>query len=99
MKVGANVLFEAEMWPVVHLRGSWNCIMLLSSQHYLSDPNTLNLPLNVAGLGDNEYVAFIQHIAVPVVNDFKPSLIIVSSGFDAAFGYWIFFFWKTIGEK
>lgn len=48
--------------------------------------NTINVPLNVTGLGDSEYIAFVQHFVVPIINDFAPSLILVSSGFDAAFG-------------
>lgn len=51
-----------------------------------ADENTINVPLNVTGLGDSEYIAFVQHFVVPIINDFAPSLILVSSGFDAAFG-------------
>uniref|UniRef100_A0A0R3RJV0 Hist_deacetyl domain-containing protein n=1 Tax=Elaeophora elaphi TaxID=1147741 RepID=A0A0R3RJV0_9BILA len=48
--------------------------------------NTINVPLNALGMGDSEYIAFIQHFVIPIIYDFMPDLILVSSGFDAAFG-------------
>ncbi|VBB28282.1 unnamed protein product [Acanthocheilonema viteae] len=48
--------------------------------------NTINVPLNALGMGDSEYIAFIQHFVIPIIQDFMPGLILVSSGFDAAFG-------------
>ncbi|VDO69362.1 unnamed protein product [Onchocerca flexuosa] len=44
-------------------------------------------------MGDSEYIAFIQHFVVPVIHDFMPNLILVSSGFDAAFGMYLNFWW------
>ncbi|VDK62969.1 unnamed protein product [Onchocerca ochengi] len=51
-----------------------------------ADKNTINVPLNAIGMGDSEYIAFMQHFVVPIIHDFMPSLILISSGFDAAFG-------------
>ncbi|EFO15574.2 histone deacetylase [Loa loa] len=48
--------------------------------------NTINVPLNTVGMGDSEYIAFIQHFVVPIIHDFMPGLILVSCGFDAGFG-------------
>ncbi|VIO93385.1 Histone deacetylase family protein [Brugia malayi] len=48
--------------------------------------NTINVPLNGVGMGDSEYIAFVQHFVVPIIYDFVPSLILISSGFDAGFG-------------
>uniref|UniRef100_A0A915Q6H9 Histone deacetylase domain-containing protein n=1 Tax=Setaria digitata TaxID=48799 RepID=A0A915Q6H9_9BILA len=48
--------------------------------------NTINVPLNAVGMGDSEYIAFMQHFVIPIIYDFMPGLILVSCGFDAAFG-------------
>lgn len=57
----------------------------------LSDENTINVPLNEIGMGDSEYIAFIQHFVVPIIHDFMPGLILVSCGFDAAFGIYCYY--------
>lgn len=45
---------------------------------------TINVPLT-PGQGDNEYVKIYQEILKPVTLEFKPQLILVSSGFDIYF--------------
>jgi histone deacetylase 6 len=37
-------------------------------------------------MGNTEYLCAWSEVVLPVVHDFKPDLIIVSSGFDAAKG-------------
>ncbi|VDN06149.1 unnamed protein product [Thelazia callipaeda] len=54
--------------------------------HLCENDNTINVPLNGTGFGDSEYVSFIQHLVVPVIFDFLPNLILISAGFDAAYG-------------
>ncbi|CAJ0584129.1 unnamed protein product, partial [Mesorhabditis spiculigera] len=48
--------------------------------------NTVNVPLNVTGLGDSEFLTIMSAIALPLIQEFRPDLILVSCGFDAAFG-------------
>ncbi|CAJ0607356.1 unnamed protein product [Cylicocyclus nassatus] len=48
--------------------------------------NTINVPLNATGMGDSDYLAIFQLVVHPVINDFKPDIILVSCGFDAALG-------------
>jgi len=43
---------------------------------------TVNVPLP-AGCGDSEYVGALQRILVPVVEGFRPDVMLVSAGFDA----------------
>uniref|UniRef100_A0AC35FS61 Histone deacetylase domain-containing protein n=1 Tax=Panagrolaimus sp. PS1159 TaxID=55785 RepID=A0AC35FS61_9BILA len=47
---------------------------------------TLNVPLQRTGLGDAEYATFIDLLVRPIISDFQPELILVSCGYDAAFG-------------
>uniref|UniRef100_A0A1I7TSG7 Hist_deacetyl domain-containing protein n=1 Tax=Caenorhabditis tropicalis TaxID=1561998 RepID=A0A1I7TSG7_9PELO len=53
---------------------------------YHNYKNTMNLPLNTIGLSDSDYYALFTHIIIPSIHDFKPDLILVSSGFDASLG-------------
>ncbi|VDM53083.1 unnamed protein product [Angiostrongylus costaricensis] len=48
--------------------------------------NTINVPLNDIGMCDSDYLAIFQLIVHPVINDFRPDVILVSCGFDAALG-------------
>ncbi|KHJ81733.1 histone deacetylase family protein, partial [Oesophagostomum dentatum] len=48
--------------------------------------NTVNVPLNATGMGDSDYLAIFQLVVNPIINDFKPDIILVSCGFDAALG-------------
>ena len=43
---------------------------------------TVNVPMP-AGCGDAEYLGVFQRVVVPVVESFRPELILVSAGFDA----------------
>lgn len=43
---------------------------------------TLNIPLP-AGCGDDEYVGALQRLLVPVTEQWRPEMIVVSCGFDA----------------
>jgi len=43
---------------------------------------TLNLPFP-AGAGDPDYVAAVEELIAPAVEDFDPGLLLVSAGFDA----------------
>ncbi len=49
------------------------------------DETTVNVPLP-AGCGDAEYVAAMEQIVEPAIGAFAPDLLLVSAGFDAAFG-------------
>jgi len=42
-----------------------------------------NIPMS-AGSGDEEYLHAFEHTVVPAVERFRPELLIVSAGFDAA---------------
>jgi acetoin utilization deacetylase AcuC-like enzyme len=44
--------------------------------------HTVNLPLP-AGCGDAEYLAAFERIVVPVLQEFRPEILLVSAGFDA----------------
>jgi acetoin utilization deacetylase AcuC-like enzyme len=37
-------------------------------------------------LGDSEYMAIFHQIILPLAYEFSPELVLVSAGFDAAFG-------------
>jgi acetoin utilization deacetylase AcuC-like enzyme len=43
---------------------------------------TVNIPLD-AGAGDADYEAVYQQLALPILRQFRPDLILVSAGFDA----------------
>lgn len=43
---------------------------------------TVNVPLP-AGCGDDDYLAVLQRVLVPVARSFRPELILLSAGFDA----------------
>ena len=46
---------------------------------------TVNVPLR-GGQGDEEYLAIMQRIAVPLARQYKPEIIMVSTGFDTYSG-------------
>ncbi|HUX50249.1 MAG TPA: histone deacetylase [Spirochaetia bacterium] len=43
---------------------------------------TLNLPLG-SGMGDDDYLMLFRDIIVPVLDEYRPELLLVSAGFDA----------------
>jgi len=46
--------------------------------------STIKVPLNQTDMGDHEYVQAFETILLPVLDEFKPDIILVSAGFDAA---------------
>jgi len=36
--------------------------------------------------GDNEYIYACEYLLFPIIRKFNPDLIMISAGFDAAFG-------------
>ncbi|XP_048253053.1 histone deacetylase 6-like isoform X2 [Haliotis rufescens] len=46
----------------------------------------INVPLNKIGMTDSDYFAVLQQILMPVAYEFRPQLVVVSNGFDAALG-------------
>jgi len=46
----------------------------------------VNVPLNVIGCGNSEYLAIFQQIFLPVATEFAPELVLISAGYDAAIG-------------
>ncbi|CCE62491.1 hypothetical protein TPHA_0C03390 [Tetrapisispora phaffii CBS 4417] len=50
-----------------------------------------NITWPVKGVGDVEYIWAFEQIVIPMAREFRPDLVIVSSGFDAAHG-------DTIGQ-
>lgn len=47
---------------------------------------TVNIPWPVGGIGDGDYVSAFCHVVLPIAYQFKPDLIVISAGFDAAKG-------------
>lgn len=45
-----------------------------------------NVPLNKIGMTNGDYLGIFQQILMPVAIEYQPDLIIVSAGYDAAFG-------------
>ena len=74
---------HAEFWP--HLRES--------NYDYIGGPDdepscgkNVNVPLNKIGLGEQDYLSIFHQVLMPLAYEYNPDLILVSSGFDAAFG-------------
>lgn len=47
---------------------------------------SLNIPWRNSGMGDADYMYAFTRLVIPVITEFDPDLVIVSSGFDAADG-------------
>ncbi|CUM55219.1 Histone deacetylase HDA1 [Debaryomyces fabryi] len=47
---------------------------------------SLNIPWRSPGMGDGDYFYAFNKVVIPVITEFDPDLVIVSSGFDAADG-------------
>jgi len=43
---------------------------------------TVNIPLP-PGCGDNEYALFFDNVIIPIIDEYKPELLIISAGHDA----------------
>lgn len=46
----------------------------------------INVPWENGACGDADYIAVWDHILIPVAREFKPDIILISAGFDAALG-------------
>ena len=47
---------------------------------------TANLPMNETGCTNSDYMTFVHQIMLPMAHEFQPDLILVSAGYDVAFG-------------
>ncbi|KAG4304709.1 hypothetical protein PORY_001762 [Pneumocystis oryctolagi] len=47
---------------------------------------TINIPWSCKGMGDSDYIYAFQKIVLPIAYEYNPSMVIISSGFDAAEG-------------
>ena len=65
---------DGEFWP--HLRES--------NFDYVGDGAgrgfNVNLPLNVLGCGNSEYLAIFQRLFLPIATEYNPELVIISAG-------------------
>lgn len=46
----------------------------------------VNIPWSAPGTGDGDYIYAFNKVVIPIISEFDPDLLIVSSGFDAADG-------------
>ncbi|XP_050435603.1 polyamine deacetylase HDAC10-like [Adelges cooleyi] len=46
----------------------------------------INVPLNRIGMANEDYMAVVHYLLMPVAYEFAPELVIVSSGYDSAIG-------------
>ncbi|GJV50833.1 histone deacetylase 5 [Tanacetum coccineum] len=46
----------------------------------------INVPWENGNCGDADYIAVWDHILIPVARKFNPDIVLISAGFDAAFG-------------
>uniref|UniRef100_A0A8D3E947 Histone deacetylase domain-containing protein n=1 Tax=Scophthalmus maximus TaxID=52904 RepID=A0A8D3E947_SCOMX len=51
-----------------------------------AEGRTMNLSWNKVGMKDADYITAFQQLLLPVAYEFQPELVLVSAGFDAAFG-------------
>eukprot|EP00472_Partenskyella_glossopodia_P007590 CAMPEP_0197539420 /NCGR_PEP_ID=MMETSP1318-20131121/62648_1 /TAXON_ID=552666 /ORGANISM="Partenskyella glossopodia, Strain RCC365" /LENGTH=610 /DNA_ID=CAMNT_0043098139 /DNA_START=561 /DNA_END=2393 /DNA_ORIENTATION=+ len=47
---------------------------------------TVNVPLPTHGFGDSEYLQIFEQVLLPIAREFSPDLVLVSAGFDSAYG-------------
>lgn len=47
---------------------------------------SVNVPWPTHGMGDADYLYAFYHLVMPIAHEFRPDLVIVSAGFDAADG-------------
>ncbi|XP_076657244.1 histone deacetylase 6 isoform X2 [Halictus rubicundus] len=71
---------NGEFWP--NLRES--------DFHFVGDDlgqgYNFNVPLNKVGMTNADYLAIFQQVLLPMAYEFNPDFVIVSAGFDSAFG-------------
>lgn len=46
----------------------------------------VNIPWSRKGMGDADYIYAFQQVVMPIAHEFKPDLVIIAAGFDAAEG-------------
>ncbi|XP_025203106.1 histone deacetylase 6-like [Melanaphis sacchari] len=46
----------------------------------------INVPLNDIGMKNEDYMAIIHYLLIPLATEFSPDFIIISSGYDSALG-------------
>ncbi|XP_026812396.1 histone deacetylase 6-like [Rhopalosiphum maidis] len=46
----------------------------------------VNVPLNDIGMKNEDYLAIVHYLLIPLATEFSPDLIIISSGYDSAIG-------------
>ncbi len=46
----------------------------------------VNIPWTKKGMGDADYIYAFQQVVMPIAHEFKPDLVIIAAGFDAAEG-------------
>ncbi|XP_045138133.1 histone deacetylase 6-like isoform X3 [Portunus trituberculatus] len=61
-----------------------------SNYDYIGQGNgkgfNFNVPLNSIGMANQDFLAILHQVLLPVAYEFSPELVIVSAGFDAAIG-------------
>ena len=74
---------HGEFWP--HLRES-NYDYIGGPEDQPSAGKNINVPLNKTRLGDSDYLSIFNQILLPIAHEFRPDIILVSAGYDAAMG-------------
>lgn len=46
----------------------------------------INIPFDVTGMGNDEYIFACENLAFPIIQEFSPEIILISAGFDSAEG-------------
>ncbi|XP_063863444.1 histone deacetylase 6-like isoform X3 [Scylla paramamosain] len=61
-----------------------------SNYDYIGQGNgkgfNFNVPLNSTGMANQDFLAILHQVLLPVAYEFNPELVVVSAGFDAAIG-------------
>ena len=53
-------------------------------QYFTGEGYNINIPWNRDKMGNADYKEAFDRVVIPVLNQFKPDLILVAAGFDAA---------------
>ncbi|XP_015110573.1 histone deacetylase 6 [Diachasma alloeum] len=48
--------------------------------------HNFNVPLNKTGMTNGDYLAIFQQVLLPMAYEYQPDLVVISAGYDAAFG-------------
>ena len=72
--------FSTHQYPYYPGTGSVNEVGVQNGFGY-----TINVPIH-PGMGDKEYIKIFFEILKPVIEQYKPELILISAGFDTYFG-------------